>query len=406
MHKTHVIIGSSAAAIGAINRLSRLRPDDEIVCITAQKELPYNTCFLVDHLAGKKSIEQVYMPTAQNKNIQFILETRLTAIAPNEKCVTLSDGQTIDYDTLLLGMGVSPFIPPLEGIDTLAGVFTFHTLTDVQRIQADMQEHQAKKVVVMGAGFTGLECADALLKLGLEVVVVDMAPHVLPHHLDSAGADFIESHMAICGVTLCVDDKVVGLLSSLRHTSDKSAEISAQGSRFAGVVLNSGEQVIADMFICAIGARPNSQVAAQAGIELYGNGIKTNDFMQTNYPDIYAAGDVAAVKDQLTGGLIQSCMWADAMLQGMTAAYGMAGEQKIYPGVVIISSSEFFGVPIAACGLKPGTPGFEVVVWHDFNGYQQFVFDAERRIKGFVLLGNLDRFAELKRALLTQEPIE
>ena len=139
------------------------------------------------------------------------------------------------------------------------------------------------------------------------------------------------------------------------YTNETVVEVLQADGRVTGVRLASGKHLDADMLIIAVGVRPNVALAQQAGIVLGQTGIMTDEHMRTSVPTIYAGGDVAMVKDQLTGEYVQSRTWPDAMLQGLVAAHGMAGKHKIYPGVATVTSSAFFGLKIAACGpLQPG----------------------------------------------------
>jgi NAD(P)H-nitrite reductase large subunit len=158
------------------------------------------------------------------------------------------------------------------------------------------------------------------------------------------------------------------------------------------------------MVICATGLRPASALATDAGIATHQGGIVVNEHMQTNDPHIYAGGDVIMVKDQVTGTLHASCTWPDAMMQGLFAANAIAGKPRSYPGVMTISTSAFFGVKFATYGMKNLPQGSTSVIKQGSDFYHQFIIQNDLLI-GFVLIGQTQRLSEIKRALLTRQPV-
>ena len=294
MKKTHVIIGSSAAGMSALNKIRQLDPHAELICITAQAELPYNKCLLADHLAGLKTEQQILTATAeslQQKNIHLLRNTLVTNIEPTAKRVTLSDGQIITYDSLFLGLGTSAFVPPIAGA-ALPGVFTFHTLADAQNILAWIALKRPRTAVVIGAGLSGLEAADALANQGVAVTVVERGSQLLANQVDARGSALIERCMQARGVAWYPQQTV--------------AEIMGIDS-VATVILENGKQLPADMVIVAAGARTNSALALQAGLALQQGGVIVDDQLMTSAQDIYAGGDLVVVRSQLTGELVPSC---------------------------------------------------------------------------------------------------
>lgn len=392
MKKTNLIIGTSAAGVAAANKLRQLDPACEIICVSDEIELPYNKCYLADYVAGSKQEQQVFTltaPQAEQKNIQLLLNKRVTAIHANEKRVTLSDGQHIAYDSLLMGIGASPVVPTLP-CATLAGVFTFHRLRDMQAIQAYVHQHNVKKVVVIGAGLTGLECADALLVCGLQVTVVERASQLLHSLVDGAASQFIESRMRAAGIALNLESCVQEIVGD---------------ERVHAIRLTDGSVYDADMVIFAVGVRSNLELARASGIECSAAGITIDVHMQTNLPSIFAAGDVCAVRDLLTGNVIPSRTWPDAMFQGMMAAHAIVGQPKPYAGVTMVISSHFFDVKFVTCGPVIGTPAtYEVVVRTGHDYYHKYLIE-NGYLKGFLLVGNTSLLAKLRPALMMQTKV-
>jgi len=388
MSKTHIIIGTSAAGIGAFNKLRQLDPQAEIICISQEKELPYNKCFLAEYLGNIKLLDSIYT-VKQPLPPTFLLGTKVTHINPADKRLHLSDGQMLSYNSLFLGLGTHALRPPIPGIE-LEGVFTFHTLADTQAIIDYIARYHVKQAVVIGAGLSGLEAADALLAHGVQVSVVEQKSQVLPAHVDLQGSQLIQAAMEAHKVAL--------------YGSERVTQILGASDRVIGVQLAGGGQLPADLVIVAIGARPNTSLAAQAGLEMQGGGIVTMPTLATSIQDIYAGGDVALVNDQLTAQKVLNGTWPDAMLQGMMAAHAMAGQPKTYPGVLVVVSSSFFGVKFASCGLVVSPSGScEVIAGIGEQGYQKILLEAGH-IKGFLLVGpRLANLGILRRAALTRE---
>jgi nitrite reductase (NADH) large subunit len=405
MSKTHIIIGTSAAGIGVLNKLRSLDPEGTIICISDEKELPYNKCLLADYMSGVKPEQAVFTRQPdffKNNSIELLLGKKVVGINPNQQTVALDDGRTLAYDTLFLGLGSAVSKPPITctfASSTFVlndphytlhdkGIFIFHTLGNVNDIVQYIKTKNVRNVCILGAGLSGLECADALSAHGLNIAVVEKGPHVLMRQVDAQGSALIEKYMHNKGITLLKNTSVTHILG---NESVKKIE------------LESGEKIDADLLIIATGLKPRSSLATESGIETHQGYIITNDFLQTNVPTIWAGGDCIMVKDQLTGTLMPSCAWPDAMLQGSIAAHGMAGQKKIYPGAAIISSTAFFGIQFVTCGLINENNGECVIrIGQDF--YHKLLIQ-DGYLKGYLLVGQVNEAPRLKKILLTRQKI-
>ncbi|BDC34476.1 NADH oxidase [Candidatus Dependentiae bacterium Noda2021] len=360
MNKRYVIIGAAAVGLGAIHKLRALDPESEIICISNEKENPYNKCLLADYMTGQPQGARIMMLSdeqAKQKNITLILGKHVTQIVTDNKCIMLDDGQQIAYDELLLGLGSSPRKLPLPDIGSLKGVFTFHTLADIHGIQEYIKCNTVHKAIVIGAGLSGLECADALTQLNIPVTIVEKNNSVLSTQLGQDCSPVIERAITNHGASLYKND-IVTSVDSENHT-------------VSGVTLASGVSLKAQLVVIAAGLVPNVQLAEQAGIAT-DYGVVVNEYLQTNIPHIYAAGDMIMVKDHITGALTPSCTWPDAMLQGMTAACNMTGQIKVYSNPIIMTSSSFFGLKFAACG-KPDASSTSWVSNESVDGYHSYL---------------------------------
>lgn len=389
MSKKIIILGASAAGISALHTLRRLSPESSLLCISRERELPYNKCFLADYFSGIKPEEQLRIsPLNDEFKHQFLLGQGVTHINPEQKQITLSDNQQHTYDALFLGLGSSAYIPKIAGIDAISGIFTFNTLADINGIQEYIRTQAVKRAIIIGAGLSGLECADSLRAHTIQTTVIEASGHILPSLISSESAEFIAERMRSDGIQLLLNNVV--------------AEFTHAHNRITGVMLKDGSSFPADIVICATGLRGNIQLALQAGIITSSEGILVNEYMQTNIPDIFAGGDAIMVKDQITGQLTRSCMWPDAMMQGMIAAHAMAGKPRAYPGALIISCSAFFGLKFACYGMKNRSLADQVITKQGTDFYHQYLL-KDGLLMGFVLLGNTHNYARIKRALMTRE---
>lgn len=390
MIKRHLIIGASAAGVATALTLRRLDSACSITILSQEPELPYNKCLLADYAHGQKTQEQIAILTvqaAQSKNIQLCLGVNVVALNRDQKKVTCSDGQQFSYDTLLLGTGASPILPTIDGISTHPNVFTFYRLSDVENILATGKAKNVRTAVVIGAGLSGLECADALNAQGLLVAVIERSTHVLGKQIDAQGAECVEQALSAAGVRL--------------HTNASVAAIDP-----AGIYLTDGTYIQADLIICAIGVQPNVLLAQKAELKLEDGAVWVDDTMQTSDAAIYAGGDCCMVTHQISGQRMRNCSWPEAMQQGMVAAHNMSGIKKQYAGVCVITSSAFFGIKFATCGMIDAIPSTYVVHQQLCGNSYAKVVVLNDRVYGFVLVGDTRHFSLLRRLILTGESFE
>lgn len=395
MQNTYVIIGSSAAGISAVGKLRQLDENARIVCISDEQEFPYNKCFLVDYLSQQKQLEQVYTKPQDffSKNgIELKLGLRVVALDRDNKKVICSDGSAIEYTKLLLGLGGGIVMPPIQGIKDTRGIFPFYNLQDTQALKAWIEQSQVKNVVIIGAGLSGLECADALKGYNVSITLIDRNAHVLGRQTDQAGALFIQKKATDYNVKFYFGTSIT--------------RIHAFNQVVSAVELADGTCLDTQMVICALGARPNSQLARAAGLEIEQDAVVTNQWLQTSDPAIYAAGDVALVTNKMTGQKMRNCTWPDALVQGSTAATNMVEHIKPYAGVALITASHFFGLSFHTAGDLAVLSESSAVQQSGTDEYYQKIFTSpEGVVQGFLLIGHTEHLSPLKRSWLTQTPL-
>ncbi|GAA2646394.1 FAD-dependent oxidoreductase [Streptomyces spororaveus] len=314
-----VIVGASLAGAKAAQTLREEGFDGPVVLLGDENERPYERPPLSKgYLLGKDERDTVYVHPPQwyaEHDIDLRLGTTVTAVDPAGHEVTLADGSRIGYGKLLLTTGSSPRRLTVPGAD-LDGVLYLRRLADSDRLKQAFES--ASRIVVIGAGWIGLETAAAARAAGVEVTVLEMAElpllRVLGREVAQVFADLHTDH----GVDLRFGVQV--------------AEITGADGRATGVLLADGSRITADAVIVGVGITPNTQLADAAGLEV-DNGIRVDAHLRTSHPDIYAAGDVANAFHPLLGKHIRVEHWANAVNQPQVAAKAMLGRDAAYDRV-------------------------------------------------------------------------
>jgi NADH oxidase (H2O2-forming) len=264
---------------------------------------------------------------------------RVTQADGDKKTVTLSDGREIPYDKLLLGIGATPAVLPIEGHE-LEGVFTLRSAPDAEKIKNFLEQRKAKKLVLIGAGFTNLEVATLLCETKpdyYEVTVIEILGYPLPLMVDSDMGAHVQEHLVEKGFTMKMEQKVTRILG--------------QNGAVSGVELASGEAIEADMVLLAVGVRQNLELAKDLGLELGKFGIKVNEFLETSVPDVMAAGDCVEKYNLVTKKPVAGQLRGPAVIQGRLAAKRLAGYEIGFPGVLNNSAVRLFDKYIGSVGL-------------------------------------------------------
>ena len=279
-----------------------------------------------------------------------------------DKTVTIKhSGQitTESYDKLILSPGAKPFIPPIIGLAEATNVYSLRNVPDLDKIMTNIDQENPKKAIVVGAGFIGLEMAENLKKRGLEVALIEKAPHVLPP-LDEEMAAFVKNELVSKGVEVI--------------TSQSAAEFRNQGKL---VILEDGTELQSDLTILSVGVQPENTLAKDAGIKLgLRGGILVDNNYQTNLSDIYAVGDAILVKQQITGEDALISLASPANRQGRQVADVIAGLNRKNKGSIGTAIVRVFGLSAASTGLSERVArlaGLDVAVVHisgkDHAGY-------------------------------------
>jgi NAD(P)H-nitrite reductase large subunit len=330
-----VIIGTGGAGISAIRTIRSVDEKCKITAISQEDQMPYSPCSLPHHIGGdieKKNIYRVEKDFFKKNNVRALLGTEVSKILPKEKAV-LAAGKKIKYDKLLISAGSVPLRPPIPGIDT-KGVFTLGTMADADEILKWVRKG-AKKAIVLGAGFIGVECAIALRKLGLEVSVFEMLDWVLPKMLDEDVSGEVQKVLEREGIEF--------------HLGQQVSEITGDGK--VDGVLAGKKKTSCDMIVLGIGVRPNTEFLKGSGIKV-NHGVVVDEHMRTSVMDIYAAGDIVEADDKIRGEKRVNAIWPNAIEQGRIAGYNIIGQEKEYDGVESLNILDVYGVPVLSMGMS------------------------------------------------------
>ncbi|KJS18893.1 MAG: hypothetical protein VR72_20600 [Clostridiaceae bacterium BRH_c20a] len=382
----YVIIGNSAAGITAAQEIRKLDKTSDILVISREKDDVYSRCLLPDYVSGGISKEQLFIRDPgfySSNNIKTLYQSNVVGINSENKMIFLEDGSSIHYDKLLIATGSKPFIPPIKGIDK-APVFTLNSLSDAEEIIKEMQNKN--KVVIVGGGFIGLELAFALRNNNKEVVVIEKASRILSMQLDHTAAALIRSGLRKAGINLELGvgvNEIVPNSKVLRFFGAKDLK---------GVILEDGSMVHCDMVVFAAGTKPNIDLIKDSGLTI-NRGIVVGEFMNTNIPDIYAAGDVAETRDAVTDNQSLSPIWPNAVIQGKYAGWNMAGMSKKFINQVSMqNTSEFREVPFISVGIVNPTneDEYEILTYHnEEQGVYRKIVLKDNIPVGMIFLGDI-----------------
>ncbi len=341
-----VIVGGVAGGATAAARIRRLDEQAQIVVFERSGYVSYANCGLPYYIGGViTDPNQLTLQTPESFYQRFRVDMRVrhevTAIHPEKKTVSvrnLTTGEEFEegYDKLLLSPGAKPTQPPMSGLDD-PRLFTLRTVEDTLRIRQFVEETKPKSVVLAGGGFIGLELAENLRELGLDVTIIQGIDHMLLQ-LDPEMAAFLHAKLREKGVRLLLGHMVEGFASTPGGIQVK---------------LKQADPIQADMAVLAIGVTPDTALAKDAGLELGVRGsIVVNDRMETSLPHIYAVGDAVQVRHAVTGENTLISLAGPANKQGRIAADNICGGDSRYLGAQGSFVLKVFDMTVASTGLS------------------------------------------------------
>lgn len=377
-----VIIGGVAGGASAAARARRLSEDAEIIMFERGPFVSFANCGLPYHIGGDiQERSKLLLQTPESFLARFNVDVRVmnevVSINRQDKTVTvknLLDGSEYQesYDFLLLSPGAGPVVPRIPGIDNPL-THSLRNIPDMDRIIKTIETNKVEHATVVGGGFIGLEMMEAFHQLGVKTTLVEMADQVMTP-VDREMAGFAHAEIREKGIDL----RLGVALSSVEYVANQSVANTEAGEddthqHLQGKLtlsLNNGDQLDTDILIMAIGVRPETKLAQEAGLQIGAlGGIYTNEYMQSSDPSIYAVGDAVEEKDFVTGEQTLVPLAGPANRQGRMAADNMLGRQETYQGTQGTAICKIFDLAVASTGknekqLKRDNIAYEKVYVH------------------------------------------
>ncbi|GHY56065.1 FAD-dependent oxidoreductase [Vibrio cholerae] len=358
-----LIVGGVAGGASAAARARRLSEDAQIIMFERGNFVSFANCGLPYHIGGDiKDRSKLLLQTPESFLARFNVDVRIMnevlSINRQDKTVAvknLLDGSEYEetYDFLLLSPGASPIVPPIPGLNNPL-THSLRNIPDMDRIIKSIQMNKPEHATVVGGGFIGLEMMEAFHQLGIKTSLIEMADQVMTP-VDREMAGFAHAEIRAKGIDL----KLGVALESVQflrneHIASIEAGENEKHQHLEGeleLTLNNGEKIITDILIMAIGVRPETKLAIEAGLKIGAlGGIYTNEYMQTSDPSIYAVGDAVEEKDFVTGEQTLVPLAGPANRQGRMAADNMLGRKETYQGTQGTAICKIFDLAVASTG--------------------------------------------------------
>ncbi|MGV0959792.1 MAG: NAD(P)/FAD-dependent oxidoreductase [Limnohabitans sp.] len=363
----HVILGAGPAGVIAAETLRKHAPADTITLVGDEPEAPYSRMAIPYLLIGKVGEEGTHLRHTpghfEQLNIRILRGVRAKLLDASQRSIELSDGSTLTFDTLLIATGSSPATPPIPGIQG-PGVHSCWTLADARAIAKLAQP--GAKVLQMGAGFIGCIIMEALQQRGVELSVVEMGDRMVPRMMGPTAGGMIKDWCHTKGVKVYTGTRVEaiergappepGLLGKIARAVGIGSSSMPTGAM--RVRLSNGDCLEADLVISATGVKPNIGFLENSGVRCM-LGVLTDEYLQTNVPGVYAAGDCAEAFDKVSGKTIVSAIQPNAAEQARVAALNMVGQRTSLKGVTQINVLDTLGLISTSFGHWEGVAGGE-----------------------------------------------
>jgi NAD(P)H-nitrite reductase large subunit len=381
--KQYVILGGGVASVGCIEGIRSVDQEARIVLVCGERRPVYCRPLISYYLQGKTDLERMkYRPdTFYGENNCQLVYASAVHIDPAKGAVLLDSGEEISYDALCVATGSSPFVPPFEGLETVAEAEKFSFMTQEDAIALGQAVKEDSRVLIVGAGLIGLKCAEGLSDRVGSITVCDLAPRVLSSILDEPCAALMQRKLEEHGVRFLLGD-------------------SAQ--RFDGntAYMKGGETVPFDILVLAVGVRPNLSLFQEIGGKT-DRGILVDTSMKTSIDGVYAAGDCAQGFDASTGENRILAILPNAYFQGNCAGVNMAGGSQVLDNAIPMNAIGFYGLHALTAGSYDGEL-FEEKTEHSIK--RLFVRDG--RLVGFMMIGETDRAGIYTALVRNQTPLD
>jgi 3-phenylpropionate/trans-cinnamate dioxygenase ferredoxin reductase component len=389
---TFVIVGGGLAGAKAVEALRDNDFDDHIILFAEEQHLPYERPPLSkEYLAGKKSLTDFTVQNSdwyRDNNVDLRLGSRVSSLNPAAHTVELPDETMVAYDKLLLATGSASRRLPIPGSDA-DGVHYLRTYDDAVALSSVLTE--GSSLAVVGAGWIGLEVAAGARLRGVNVTVVETAKQPLVAALGEAVGEVFATLHRDHGVDLRLQTQVEAITTS--------------EGKATGLRMGDGSTVAADAVLVAVGAKPNVELAEQAGLSMGDGGVLADASLRTSDPDIYAVGDIAAAEHPLFGCRIRTEHWANALKQPAVATAGMLGKPGEYAELPYFFTDQYdLGMEYVG-----HAPSFERVVFRGDVAGREFVafwLDRDNRALAGMNVNIWDVLDDVKALIRSKTPVE
>jgi len=376
MQTRYLIIGNSAGGIGAAEAIRQVDKKGALTIVSDEPYPAYSRPLISKYLTGERNLEEILfrpLDFYNQNNIIFLPGKKVSHLGLDHKTAQLEDGEQIAWEKLLIAVGGKPIFPKMRG-SSRRGVFTFTNLDDAKAIDRFLDN--ARKAVVIGGGLIGISVTEALIKRGVDVIVVEMKERILNTILDEQASLMAEEVLKQAGVEIIVGQTVV--------------KVNGKGT-VKEVILDNGVAIPCNLVVVAIGVLPRPELALDAKLEI-NRGIVVDRQMSTNHPGVYACGDVAEAYDFVYRENRLTPIWPNAYVGGRIAGLNMAGATDEYPGGTAINSLNYFGIDIASAGMPtaPNNDGYETISKQEGNIYQKVILKNDL-LMGMIFVGNIEK---------------
>lgn len=333
-HSNVLIIGGGPAGRVIVHEL-HAAGGDLSVTLVKDESINVNRCAVPYGIGPDKPLAKYLIPNelVTDFGAELIVD-RVEAIDPAGSAVTLAGGEMINYDHLVLATGARPIIPPIPGAEA-KNITPVRSRDDLLMLRDLAQQH--RRAVIVGGGYIGVEVAVVLRKLGLDVTIIEMLPHVVQITTEDEFLTDIEADLTGHGVKLLTGVRVEEFLT--------------RDGAVSGVRLSDRTAIDADFAVLSIGVAPNIELAAEAGIETTRLGIVTDDHLRTSAPNIYATGDCAEKRSFITGRPTRGEFGTNAVFMSKVIAANILGREANFPGVLNANATATFDLSFGSAGL-------------------------------------------------------
>lgn len=393
MPAQYVIIGNGVAGTTAADTLRKADAQCRIVLIDDEPYPLYNRVALPNVLKGKTLPERAIIrqiPWHAENRIELLLETTVTRVDTDARVVTTADGKDFEYDKLLVASGGRPNPLRAPGAEGVRGIYSFQTLDDTKALIA--RAERSKAAVTVGGSFIAYELTEGFRHRNLEVHWLIRGPRFLHRITDEEGGALVDLLAREVGVQT--------------HYGETVAEVRGVDGEVSGVTTQSGQQFDCQMIGAGLGLTLRTEFLKNTPVTV-NVGVLTNEYLETNVPDVYAAGDVAEFYDPYIGTHNQMGTWNNASSHGRTAATNMLGQQRIAYTEVPYYTSTMFESQMAAIGSTPDVRSeMETLSRVDMNArvYRRLFF-YEGRLAGAVLVGDIRVRRQLMDVIKAREVV-